>query len=80
MYYLREYPEAGGLMSYGPNLPDVFRRSAAFVDKILKGAKPSELPVEQPSRFEFVVNLAAARDLGINIPESLLVRADEVMR
>jgi putative ABC transport system substrate-binding protein len=80
MYYLREYPEAGGLMSYGPNLPDVFRRSAAFVDKILKGAKPSELPVEQPSRFEFVVNLAAARDLGVNMPESLLVRADEVMR
>jgi putative tryptophan/tyrosine transport system substrate-binding protein len=67
-------------MSYGPNLPEVFRRSAAFVDKILKGAKPGDLPVEQPSRFEFVVNLAAARDLGVNIPESLLVRADEVMR
>jgi putative ABC transport system substrate-binding protein len=80
MYYLREYPEAGGLMSYGPSLPEMFRRSAAFVDKILKGAKPGDLPVEQPSRFEFVINLRAAREGGISIPESLLVRADEVIR
>jgi putative ABC transport system substrate-binding protein len=80
MYYLREYAEAGGLMSYGPNLPELCRRSAMFVDKLLRGARPADLPVEQPSRFEFVVNLAAARETGVSIPEALLVRADEVIR
>jgi putative ABC transport system substrate-binding protein len=80
MYYLREFVDAGGLMAYGPSLPDMFRRSATFVDKILKGAKPGDLPVEQPSRFEFIINLTAASDLGLTIPEGLLVRADEVLR
>jgi putative ABC transport system substrate-binding protein len=80
MYYLREFVDAGGLMAYGPSLPDLFRRSAIFVDKILKGAKPGDLPVEQPSRFEFIINQTAASDLGIKIPEGLLVRADEVLR
>src|SRR4051812_8264736 len=80
MYYLREYVDAGGLMAYGPNLPAMFRRSAAFVDKILKGAKPGDLPVEQPSRFEFILNQTAAADLGVRIPEGLLMRADEVLR
>src|SRR5271166_3902305 len=79
MHGFREYVQAGGLMSYGPNFPDLFRRAAEYVDKILRGAKPSELPVEQPTKFELVVNLTTAKALGLTIPESFLLRADEVI-
>ena len=79
IYYTREYVEAGGLMSYGPNLPDLYRRAGDFVDKILRGAKPSELPVEQPTKFDLIINLRTAKALGLTIPESFLLRADEVI-
>jgi putative ABC transport system substrate-binding protein len=79
MHGSRDYVEAGGLMSYGPNYPDLFRRSADYVDKILHGAKPGDIPVEQPTKFDLVVNLTTAQALGLEVPPTLLARADEVM-
>ena len=80
MYPQTEYTEAGGLMNYGPNTPDLWRRAATYVDKILKGTKPADLPVEQPKKFEFIVNLKAAKQIGLTIPPNVLVRADRVIR
>jgi putative ABC transport system substrate-binding protein len=79
IYNGKEYIEPGGLMSYGPNYPDLFRRAADFVDKILRGAKPSDFPVEQPTKFDLAINLTTAKALGLTIPASLLARADEVI-
>ena len=80
MFNAREYAEAGGLIAYGPRLADQWRRIVEFVDKILKGARPAELPVEQPMRFELVINLKTAQALGVTIPPSVLFQANEVIR
>jgi putative ABC transport system substrate-binding protein len=79
MHGSRDYVEAGGLMCYGPNYPDLFRRVGDYVDKILRGAKPADIPVEQPTKFDLIVNLVTARALGLTLPHTLLARADEVI-
>jgi len=79
LHGLREFVEAGGLMSYGPNAPDLFHRSADIVDKILRGAKPADIPVEQPTKFDLVINVTTAKALGLDVPPTLLARADEVI-
>ena len=79
MYPGREFVDSGGLIFYGGSIPEMYRRAAVYVDKILKGAKPGELPVEQPTKFDMVINLKAAKALGLTIPQSLVQRADEVI-
>jgi len=79
MYFFQGFVQEGGLMSYGPSDADLFRRSAAYVDRILKGARPSDLPVEQPTKFDLVININTAKALGLTVPDRLLVAADKVM-
>jgi putative ABC transport system substrate-binding protein len=80
MFLFREFAQEGGLMAYGPDSTDMYRRAATYVDKILKGAKPAELPIEQPRRFEMVVNLKAAKALGLTTSQSILLRADQAIQ
>jgi len=80
MYHRREAVEAGGLVSYGVSFPDLDRRAATYVDKILKGAKPADIPVEQPRKFELVINLKTAKEIAVTIPADLLLRADKVIK
>jgi len=80
MYYLRDFVDAGGLLAYTPDFAVIFRRAAEYVDKILKGANPADLPIEQPTQWTLTVNLKTAKALGLTIPESILLRADEVIR
>ena len=79
MFSVHEFVEAAGLMSYGPSFPDLYRRAADYVDKILRGAKPGDLPVQQPTKFDLVINLTTAKILGLTIPESFLLRADQLI-
>ena len=80
IYYRDLFVESGGLMSYGPDLADHYKRATEYIEKVLKGAKPADLPVEQPKKFEFIVNLKAAKQIGLTIPPNVLVRADKVIR